>query len=60
MISSMELVLASIGIQNELIVITIEMLTLMRGGFNFINIICILPILLTIHILHMSLSQAPK
>ncbi len=41
MTSSMELVLTSIGIQNELIVITTEMLALMRGGFNSINISCI-------------------
>lgn len=45
MTSSMELMLTSIDIQNELIVTTLEMPTLMRKGSSSINILCILPIL---------------
>ncbi len=50
MTSSMELVLTSIGIQNELATI-VEMLALMREGFSSINIPCILLIYIVAHVI---------
>lgn len=50
MTPSMGLVLASIGIQNELIVIIAKMPSLMWRRFSSTNIPCLLPILPTIPI----------
>jgi hypothetical protein len=45
MISSMEPILTSIGIQSESIVIIVEMLTQMQGGSNSATVSCTLPML---------------